>query len=254
MGLSRFFAEGPLPADGVLPLPEGELHHLRDVLRLRSGDEIEVVADGVVWRVILSDVGGEVRGARISQVTGAGLLQNVTLAAALAKGEKIDVVVRQATEIGVRRIVPFGAERSIVRLPADKALARTERWRRIAVAAAKQAHRIDVPEITRPVALSELPRVLGDTTILVAFEGASRVPGAVGIAEALAERGVGPADAVCVIVGPEGGLTDAEVALLVESGAVCVSLGDTILRTETAGVVATALTIHTLGGLGGRRD
>lgn len=249
MSRSRFFAEAPVPDAGELPLAASDVHHLRDVLRLGPGDEIEVAFAGEVWIVRLDAVDEGVTGTRIERLPHAAPLPRVTLAQALAKGEKMDTVVRQATELGVLRIVPFAAERSVVRLEPAKAAARTERWRRIAESAAKQAHRADVPQVDEPVALPDLPSALAGTTILVAWEDADGAPG---IAAALAAAGAA-APGVSVIIGPEGGLTDGEVALLRDAGATCVSLGPTILRTETAGVVAAALAIHSLGGLGASR-
>jgi 16S rRNA (uracil1498-N3)-methyltransferase len=249
VGTSRFFAEGPVPERGPLPLSAGDVHHLRDVLRLGSGDVIELVSGGVAWTVRLETVADEACGVREDAVPEPAPLPRVTLAQGLAKGEKMDTVMRQATELGVARIVPFVSQRSVVRLDRTKATARTERWRRIAEGAAKQAHRLDVPEIAEPIALADLPGALEGTRMLLAWEEAGD---AVGIAATLA--GPGARDAVSVIVGPEGGLSAAEVQTLEEAGAVRVSLGPTVLRTETAGVIATALAIHALGGLGASRE
>jgi 16S rRNA (uracil1498-N3)-methyltransferase len=249
MGASRFFAEGPVPESGTLPLSAGDVHHLRDVLRLGAGDTIEVVGDGVAWTVRLEEVADTARGVREGVVPPFGPLPRVTLAQGLAKGEKMDTVVRQATELGVERIVPFSSERSVVKLDPSKVVARTDRWRRIAQGAAKQAHRLDVPQVVEVVSLDGLPEALSGTTMLVAWEDAAGAPG---VAAALAAAG-SPDAQVSVIVGPEGGLSVSEVAVLERAGAVRVSLGPMILRTETAGVIATALAIHALGGLGASR-
>ncbi|MDO8879972.1 MAG: 16S rRNA (uracil(1498)-N(3))-methyltransferase [Coriobacteriia bacterium] len=249
MGASRFFALGPVPESGTLPLSADDVHHLRDVLRLGAGDTIEVVGDGAAWTVRLEQVADTVRGVREGVVPPFAPLPHVTLAQGLAKGEKMDTVVRQATELGVERIVPFSSARSVVKLDALKAAARTDRWRRIAQGAAKQAHRLDVPQIVEMLSLDELPEALSGTTMLVAWEDASDAPG---VEAALATSG-SPDAQVSVIVGPEGGLSAPEIALLESAGAVRVSLGPMILRTETAGVIATALAIHALGGLGASR-
>jgi len=248
MALHRFFAEGPVPASGELALSPAALHHLRDVLRLAPGNEIIVVGDGVASRVLLTDVGETVSGERLEELPFVRI-PRVTLAQGLAKGEKMDDVVRQATEIGVWRFVPFAAERSVVRFDAAKAEARTERWRRIAAEAAQQSQRADIPLVHSVLTTAELPGVLAGSTVLVCWEDAEGAPG---IGKAIARLAL-PEDAdVTVVVGPEGGLTPAEVALLEDAGAVTVSLGHTVLRTETAGVVAAALALYERGGLGGR--
>lgn len=250
MSAPRFFAHAEVPGHGVLPLGADDVHHLRDVLRLRSGETIELAHDGAVWRVRLDEVSEVVTGTQVAQITDVRPLSRVTLAQALAKGEKMDTVVRQVTEIGVSRIVPFAAGRSVVRLDAGKAEARAGRWRRIAEGAAKQAHLTGIPEVCAPVDAAALPRTLAGTLMLLAWEEADDAPG---VAEAIASAADGAAGGVSVIVGPEGGLTAQEAGLLVDAGAVIVSLGPTILRTETAAVVATALAAHALGGLGARR-
>lgn len=257
MALHRFFATGPMPAVGhveadgtvLLPLGPGDLHHLRDVLRLGPGDEIILAGDGRAERVLLTEVGSQAYGMP-SGVVQAAWLPRVTLVQGLAKGEKMDDIVRQSTELGVSRVIPFVAERSVVRLDSDKAAARAERWRRVAEEAAKQSQRVGVPLISPIVRLAALPPLLAGSVVLVCWEEAA---GAAGIGAALAALAPAPDQDVAVVVGPEGGLTGYEAHSLQAAGATLVSLGGTILRTETAGVVATALTLYERGGLGARR-
>lgn len=252
MARPRFFAIGPVPDEGTLPLSEADAHHARDVLRLQPGEEIVLAWAGAAWRVRLTEVGETLSGARTGEIA-ASALPRVTLAQGLPKGDKLDTIVRQVTELGVARIVPFEAERSVVKLDPAKAAARAQRWRRIAEEAAKQSRRTAVPEVLAPVASSDLARVLTGSAVIVCWEDATDAPG---IAEALAVLGVrdvvGAPD-VAIVIGPEGGLARAEVDALLAAGAVAVSLGDTVLRTETAGVVAPALLLYELGGLGARR-
>jgi 16S rRNA (uracil1498-N3)-methyltransferase len=251
MASHRFFAEGTLPTTSdpaVLPLSEADLHHLRDVARLGAGEEIVVVAEGTAHRVLLTGVGETAEG-RVLEVLPARMLARLTLVQGLAKGEKMDDVVRQATELGVSRIIPFAAERSVVRLDGAKAAARVERWRRIAGEAAKQAQRIDLPSVRSIAKLEDLAGMLASSVVLVAWEDAEAAPG---IGDAIDSR-LDPDTDVAVVVGPEGGLTPFEVTTLASAGATVVSLGGTVLRTETAGVVATALALYARGGLGASR-
>ncbi len=245
----RFFLEAPLVPEGPLALSAEDRHHLRDVLRLTAGDEIVAVEpDGHAWLARLTAVtADEVRAETLGAIE-APRVPRVWLAQGLAKGEKMDLVVRMATELGVERIVPLMTSRSVVRLDERKAAARVERWQRIAEGAAKQAQLARVPEVAALTHVNGLMRALeGAAVVLVAWEDAGGAPG---IAAAI---GAAPAAGapVAVVVGPEGGFAAEEVAVLVAQGAQVVSLGDTVLRTETAGVVAPALAIAALGGLGG---
>jgi 16S rRNA (uracil1498-N3)-methyltransferase len=232
---------------GALGLSAADVHHVRDVLRLEAGDDIIVVWRGAAARLRLRDVGDQLRGEWIAAVTSAPL-PRVTLVQALAKGERMDVVMRQATEIGVSRIVPFSAARSVVALDERRASARVERWRRIAAEAAKQSQRADVPRVDDLARTVDLPGLLGDAFVVVCWEETSGVPG---ISESISRANLADDAEVALVVGPEGGLDPDEVGMLKRTGAIVVSLGPTILRTETAGVVAAALALNARGGLGG---
>ncbi|HSM92707.1 MAG TPA: RsmE family RNA methyltransferase, partial [Anaeromyxobacteraceae bacterium] len=158
----------------------------------------------------------------------------------LAKGEKIDLVVQKATELGVARIVPWEAARSVVRLEGERAEERARRWRRIAEEAARQCGRADVPEVRAPASLGELAAELPPGFLPILFHGEGSVP----IARLPAAGGV------VAIVGPEGGLTPAELGALERAGAVRASLGPRTLRAETAAIAAVALLQARYGDMG----
>ncbi len=246
----RFFLDGPIPDGGLLPLSATDLHHLRDVLRLEVNDTIVAVGDdGSAAVVRLTFVAPDgVTGEIVEQLVSADV-PRVVLVQGLAKGEKMELVIRQATELGIERIVPLLTSRSVVRLDPVKAAGRATRWRRIAAEAAKQSQRTSVPDVAELTDVVGLKDALGDVACtLVAWEDADGAPG---IGEVLADAAVAPGDAVAIVVGPEGGFSAEEVAILTTAGARVVSLGPTVLRTETAGVVAAALVLYERGGLGG---
>jgi 16S rRNA (uracil1498-N3)-methyltransferase len=256
VSLHRFFATGPLPehaeTDVALPLDARDIHHLVHVLRIRDTERIILAgADGREAEVALTYVGAdEVRG-DIEEPGARAPGPRVTLVQALTKRERMELVVQKATELGVAEIVPVVTARTIVKLDEGKAGRRAERWQRIAEEAAKQSQRSTVPPVREPIVFGELPSLLErfDAVLVPWEEAAGSAPG---IGEALRRARVGSDASVAVVIGPEGGLEEGEVALLVSRGAVAVSLGDTILRTETAGIVAVALTSYELGGLGNR--
>lgn len=250
MAAHRFFLTGPLeggePVD--LPLARRDVHHLRDVLRLSRGDEIVVVPPGGdVVLVSLEDVGRDVVRGRLVESRPASDEPIVTLVQGVSKGHKMDDVVSGAVEVGVAEIRPVVTARSVVHLSPEKRRDRAERWARVAEAAAKQSQRLFVPAVGVPVELAAVLDELDDLdAILVLWEAA----GGPGVRAAVRSAGLDPTSRVAVVVGPEGGLSEDEVRALESVGGIVCSLGSTVLRTETAGVVAPALVIHELGGLG----
>jgi len=266
MSRHRFFLTEPLsaPSDGPvgMPLSDADVHHALDVLRIVSGEEIVVVEPGgTTWVASVTDITGrELTGRLTNQLDDQPTLLDLTLIQGIAKGPTMDSIVQHAVEIGVARIVPVITERTVVRLDPARTVSRTTRWQRIAEGAARQSQRSRIPQVDAPVSLAEVPAMLaGFGAVLVLWEES----GGPGVVEALragvrvsggVSFGETPSDAdvprVAVIVGPEGGFSPAEVAMLVDAGAVECTLGAAILRAETASLAALTLTAYALGGMG----
>ncbi len=231
---------GPERVDaGRARLDERSRHYLREVLRLAPGAAIEVF-DGLGGRYA-----GEIDAAFQSVVLGPREdaprpAVEMTLLFALARGEKNDLVVQKATELGAARIVPFVAARSVVRLEGAKGEERAARWRRIAGEAARQCGRADVPEVSPPGTLGAALSALAPGTRTFAFQPGGQPLGAIEKDGAVA---------IAAVVGPEGGLGEEEVAACERAGAVQASLGPRILRAETAAMVALALLQARFGDL-----
>lgn len=256
MAAHRFFLIAPLPrstGEILLPLAEEDVRHAVKVLRVRPGEKLEVVdpAGEPAWLVEIVSASREGIEARPVERLAAVHEPDVTLVQSVAKGEKMDAIVRQAVELGVSAVLPVLTARSIVRLDAKKRVERGERWRRVAKAAAEQSHRNKVPDVADPADLHELRECLsGFDRIIVLWEESA--PGS--LHAVLAQRPLSPDDRVAVVVGPEGGLDAEEIRALESQGASVVGLGHTILRTETAAVVGIALVSFLLGGMGGSRE
>ena len=253
MALHRFFLSEPLDPDAIeveLPLSAGDRHHIANALRLTCGEEIIVVEPNRdAWRVRLTHVGGESVGGTAEEKLPSVFEPRVTLIQGVAKGERVDLVVEKVVEIGVEAILPVMTERCVVRWDESKRATRGERWRRVAHAAAKQSQRAFVPQVADPAALPDVLASLSayDATIVLWEEHRGT-----GLREVIESLSL-PADPrIAVVVGPEGGLTEDEVRALEDEGAVLASLGGNILRSETAGIVAAALCVYELGGIGGR--
>lgn len=260
MSLHHFFLDGQVLGRETEPcfplrLNPADLKHAR-VLRLAPGEHIGVVdaaRDYFECEIVSADDGLTVSIAQKLDAPDEG--PTVVLAQGLAKGDKMDDIVRHATEVGVSAFVPLSCSRSVVKLDAKKAAAKTERWRAIARSAAMQAGRASVPEVSEPLDIAHAAELFAEATaVLVCWE---ECPAASTIASALdkAFEECGVCDArdarIAVVVGPEGGLSADEVATLTAARrAWPVTLGPSILRTETAGVVAPALVLYECGGMG----
>ena len=232
----------------AVPLSEADLHHATTVARIRPGEEITVVdGERAVWRLQVTKVSREALSARVVGRSESQGGPHITLVQGVAKGSKMDRVVEQSVEIGVERIIPLLAERSVVRLDAAKATDRADRWRRIAGAAAKQSRAAWIPRVDDPAELESLLGVLTEyDVVLVPWEDAGIEQD---VRTALVRAGARVDSRVAVVVGPEGGLSATEVLTLAEAGGVTCSLGSTILRTETAAIVALALVTDALRAL-----
>ncbi|MFQ6671716.1 MAG: 16S rRNA (uracil(1498)-N(3))-methyltransferase [Candidatus Tectimicrobiota bacterium] len=226
-----------------------DVHHITRVLRLRPGDLV-AVADGAgrLSRVRLERLAAEAVEGTVVETAEAPseATPSITLAQGLPKGRKFEVILQKAVELGAARIVPVSTARTVVRLDKPRAAARLERWRRVALEAAKQARRTSVPEVAPLTSLEAFLTDLGPPAAgqmrLLLWEEASEP-----LREALA-RLRRPTEVVC-LVGPEGGFEAAEVARGTEAGFVAASLGPRILRTETAPLALLAILQHTFGGL-----
>jgi 16S rRNA (uracil1498-N3)-methyltransferase len=212
-------------------------HHLARVLRLRVGETVTVADGDGAWRpYTVRAIGTGAAAGTVGLDAAAGPDREptpeprVAVAFALTKGDKPELVVQKLTELGVDRILPVVAERSVARPDPARAAAAAQRWRRIALEAARQCRRATLPEVED---LGPLSKLAGHAALVVA------------------ERGGGPADAlasplggeVLVVVGPEGGLAPGEAEALTPWARL--GLGPHVLRSETAALAAaTVLTVH----------
>ncbi len=223
-----FFVQGMHERGDRIAIDDADVHHINAVLRLHAGDRIEIVDSAS--RAFVAELEGDSRHLGAKLVEEVDVLPDddvrIDVAQALPKGAKMDFVIEKATELGAAAIVPFTSERTVVRSPAGE---RVARWNRIARSAAEQSGRREIPVVATPISYADLLRRFGeyDCTIF-AWESAN---------ETLRERLPGllrNASRVLVVVGPEGGFTLEESAAARNAGAVVVSLGRRILRTETA--------------------
>ncbi len=212
-------------------LSEQNAHYVGRVIRLAAGDELRVVdSDGAVWTASLVFRDGSPWLGALSRLESGQGSAPLLLLSALSKGSRFEYVLEKATELGADVIVPFVADRSVVKIAPNKLASKQERWQRVCDSAIRQCER------PGRALVSECALSLTDALVFSSKEGADVV--------ALNERDPGaawPPDVsgpIALVIGPEGGFTDAEVEVLRDAGAHFAGLGPTVLRAETATAAA----------------
>lgn len=247
--MQRYFVEPEAIQQETVTITGDDVKHITRVLRMEAGDEV-IVCDGVghAYRVELAELGSEqVTGRIIEKLdTTSEARVKITLAQGLPKGDKMDLIVQKGTEVGISRFLPVEMSRCIVQYDQKKEQKRRERWQKIAKEAAEQAHRTMIPSVGIGMTFKQLLNNLdGFDLVIVPYEGEK----ARGLRDVLQEHG--QPEHICVVIGPEGGIADGEIEAALAAGAIPVTLGPRIMRTETAGLVAAACICYQFGEMGG---
>ncbi|HDL77278.1 MAG TPA: 16S rRNA (uracil(1498)-N(3))-methyltransferase [Lentisphaerae bacterium] len=232
---------------GILRPPDSEAHHLRHVLRVKEGERVEVFdGEGKAALCLVRSSGRRgltleittvrtVRPPRVKPVS----------ACAIIRPQRMDWWIQKATELGAARLVPLICDRNVVHLAPSAVAPRVARWRKIAVEACRQSGRCILPEVVRPIPLIGFLDAVRDTGATLLFCSAQE--GALPLRLILEGDGVASVPAVVMLTGPEGDFSEREIAAARAAGAHLVSLGRSILRTETAAVFACAAVRYRMG-------
>lgn len=241
--MPRFYCPQPLIPGSVVDLPEAVAHHLH-VVRQQSGDELVLFnGEGGQVRARLAEIGKRRASAEVIalEAVDVELPFRVTLAQGLPEGSKMDWIVEKAVELGAAGIIPLAAQRSVVRLSGDRADKRLAHWQGVVVSASEQCGRNRLADVA-PVqdANRWLAAPASGTRILLSPRADASLAQWV--------RATPPQD-VTLLVGPEGGFTDQEEETARAAGALALSMGPRVLRTETAGLAALAILAAGWGGI-----
>jgi 16S rRNA (uracil1498-N3)-methyltransferase len=235
---ARFYFPAELPRQGVVELPAAAAHHALKVLRLAPGEPL----------ILFDGTGGElqarldIRGRAAFAVDGVWQAVSresalgVVLVQALASGDKMDWVIQKAVELGVAGVMPVQAERSVLKLGGERADKRIVHWQQVIVAACEQCGRNRLPFVTPIQTLAAYLGASRDVRRLILAPGGERLAAVV----AALKPESAPSASLHLLVGPEGGWSEAELAQAVRAGCQPVGFGPRILRTETAGLAALA--------------
>ena len=247
MTIPRLYLPRPLETGAVCAAAADQARYLKTVLRMREGDPL-LIFNGTGWeykavirRQTADGIELEITGRRVLPASEI----HVTLCQAVPKAEKMDGIIRHATELGAERIVPFLAERSVPRWQSEQLPRKRERWQKIAVEASRQCGRPDIPEIGEIVTFERMLRDVPESGLrLIPWEEETKT----GIREILRDPARSGLKEFVLVIGPEGGFSAGEIELARQAGFLSVSLGKQVLRVETASLAVLAILQYERGG------
>lgn len=243
----RFFVEESQIYNGTVHIMGSDVNHIKNVLRMRPGEKILVSTGGEKeYHCAVSDFPeGEVLAA-VEEVTAADreLPSGIVLFQGLPKGDKMELIIQKAVELGATEIVPVEMKRCVVKLDRKKAEKKAERWQTIALGAAKQSKRMQIPTVHMPVTFQQALAMMAESDVrLMPYENAEGMEGTRRILESIE-----PGESIAVLIGPEGGIDEAEVEMARKAKVEPITLGKRILRTETAGMTVLSILVYLLEG------
>lgn len=243
--MQRFFVTPDQVGEDKIRIQGSDVNHMKNVLRMRPGEEV-MVSDGNnrQYRCRVEDYPD---GEAVLAILEAGLVDTelpsrIYLFQGLPKQEKMELIVQKAVELGVCQVIPVQTRRCVVKLDAKKAAKKVQRWQQIAESAAKQAGRGYIPAVSEVMTFQEALAFSETLDIrLIPYELADGMEGTRKILD-----GIRPGQSVGIFIGPEGGFEKEEVSRAVEAGAMPITLGKRILRTETAGIAVLSILMYRL--------
>ena len=242
----HFFVEPSQICDKRVIITGEDVKHIKNVIRLKPGDEVSISngMDGRDYRCGIEEITETevVCSLRFIKEDGAELPSRIYLLQGLPKADKMELIIQKAVELGAFQIVPVAAHRSVVKLDEKKAAAKVSRWQAIAEAAAKQSKRGVIPQVRQVMSWEQaLEHVKNLPVKLIPYELAEDMGRTREVLEKLE-----PGQDIAVLIGPEGGFEEREVASAVAVGAIPITLGRRILRTETAGMTVLSWLMYLL--------
>lgn len=207
-------------------LSDDDLFHIRTVMRMVDGEKIEVVYDKETYLCSLENVNTDIKINIIEKLNDDfNKKLEIVLAIPLVKEQKMDLILQKSTELGVSKIVPFIAERSIIKLKSEKEPNKIERWQKICKEASEQSKRVDIPIVTSIKNLKDLVNFEGQKIVCSTKKSVNNIK--------MFLQKHAFCDKLLIVIGPEGGLTNQEEEVLIKNGFSQVTLGQRIMRVET---------------------
>lgn len=230
----HFFVETHQIGTEEIRIEGTDVNHIKNVLRMRPGEEILISSrEGGDYFCRIEEIDSDYVSSKIlEERDGNELPARIHLFQGLPKGDKMELIIQKAVELGIYRVIPVSMKRSVVKLDQKKADSRVKRWNAVSESAAKQSKRSLIPEVSHLMTYKDAVRQAeGYDLILLPYESADGIEKTRKLIASAK-----PGTDIAIFIGPEGGFEDEEVDLAKENGAEIVTLGKRILRTETAGL------------------
>lgn len=248
--MHRFFVEPNQISAKSITIKDKDFNHIKNVLRMNIGEKLEVSCEGQVYLGEIESILEDYISIDILETRSSSSDSDIeiTLFQGLAKGSKMDLIIQKGTEIGVKDFYAVSTHRTIVKINDEKKEKnRLKRWSAIAEEAAKQSKQRFIPEVKGLIDFKEMIGLLKpEASVIVPYEDERNIS----IGEVLKDIKKAEIKKINLIIGPEGGFEKEEIEAIKEIGGRVVSLGNKILRTETAGLVASTIIFYELSGLG----
>ncbi len=246
----QFFVESTQVQGNEIVITGSDVNHIGNVLRMKAGEKIRVSdSTGMSYFCGIKEITPDMVRAEIDREDelGTELSNRIVLFQGLPKADKMELIIQKTVELGVSEIIPVAMKNCVVKLDDKKAAAKISRWQSIAESAAKQSKRTLIPTVQMPVSWKEALNLAKELDItLVPYENERGMQATREII-----GGIGVKESIGIMIGPEGGFSDAEIMMVDEAHADCgsfhrISLGRRILRTETAGLATLAMLVYQL--------
>lgn len=235
----QFFVEQNQISEKTVIITGSDVNHIKNVLRIKLGEEFNVVTENsnLEYRCTIREFAEDeiICDLLFVKENDTELDAEIILFQGLPKGDKMELIIQKAVELGVSKIVPVAMDRSVVKLDDGKAHKKIARWNAISEAAAKQSKRRIIPEVTMPISVSEIMKEYNNLDVkILPYEMADMA--AMDKTRELI-KSICPGQKIGIFIGPEGGFAEREYEKAIENGWQEITLGHRILRTETAGFV-----------------
>ncbi len=223
--MQRYFAKSK--DEKTFVLKDSDLHHIKQVMRMKIGTTIEVVYNSLVYECKINNINPFELEIIKQLETNTELKTKIILGVALVKEQKFDIILQKATELGVTTVVPIIMDRCIVKLSEDKIDKKLQRWNTICKEAAEQSFRNNIPSVCNPIKIKDLPQIESDLKLVCSVNETQK-----NLKTYLQSKN--SYDKILLVIGPEGGISPREEEYLMNNNFNSVSLGNRVLRVETA--------------------